>query len=220
MWFGLSLIDWIVIAGALLGIAGLGISMSRRIHNQTDFFMGGRRFGKVFMVFFSFASGTSGDDAVSTTAGTWRAGLAGIWWTFLWLWATPFYWVVGPILRRMRGLTTSDFFEARYDTSTATLYAVFGILMTAAMLAGGLFGSGHLVNALTGDELNQMAEQLGLHVPKLEWNAAQSQLELHQHQLKGNELAVLVITVRFGSPPSRLIACGRYAHCFRNGSRR
>ena len=85
MWLGLSLIDWIVIAGALLGIAGLGISRSRRIHNQTDFFMGGRRFGKVFMVFFSFPSGTSGDDAVSTTAGTWRAGLAGIWWTFLWI---------------------------------------------------------------------------------------------------------------------------------------
>ena len=197
MWLGLALLDWLIIVGSLLCMAALGIAMSRRIHDQTDFFMGGRRFGKVFMVFFSFASGTSGDDAVSTTAGTWRAGLAGIWWTFLWLWATPFYWIVGPLLRRMRALTTSDFFAARYDTSTATLYAVVGILMTIAMLAGGLFGSGHLVNALTGGELNQMAEQLDLHVPKLEWNTAQSKLELHEHQLKGNELAVLAITVLF-----------------------
>ena len=196
-YLGLAILDWAIIIGALVGIAALGIFMSRRIHDQTDFFMGGRRFGKVFMVFFSFASGTSGDDAVSTTAGTWRAGLPGIWWTFLWLWATPFYWLVGPLLRRMRALTTSDFFEARYDTSTSTLYAVYGILMTIAMLAGGLFGSGHLVNALTGNELNQMVEQLDWRVPKLDWNTPQSQLEFQQHQLKGNELAVLVISVLF-----------------------
>lgn len=197
MYLGLSVLDWIIIAGSLLGMALLGMFMSRRIHDQTDFFMGGRRFGRVFMVFFSFASGTSGDDAVSTTAGTWRAGLAGIWWTFLWLWATPFYWIVGPILRRMRALTTSDFFEARYDTSTATLYAVYGILMTIAMLAGGLFGSGHLVNALTGDELNRAADRLELHVPKLDWNTAEGELQVQQHQLRGNELAVLVISVLF-----------------------
>lgn len=109
MFFGISILDWIIIAAALIGMAALGIAMSRRIHNGTDFFMGGRRFGKVYMIFFSFASGTSGDDAVSSSAGAWRAGLAGIWWTFLWLWATPFYWLVAPALRRMRALTTSDF---------------------------------------------------------------------------------------------------------------
>ena len=197
MFLGLSILDWVIIVAALVGIAALGIFMSRRIHDQTDFFMGGRRTGKLFMVFFSFASGTSGDDAVGTTAGTWRAGLAGIWWTFLWLWATPFYWIVGPILRRMRALTTADFFQARYDTSTATLYAVYGILMTIAMIAGGLFGSGHLINALTGGELNETAEQLDWRVPKLEWNTDQSQFELGQHELKGNELAVLVISALF-----------------------
>jgi len=197
MFLGLSILDWVIIVAALVGIAALGIFMSRRIHDQTDFFMGGRRTGKLFMVFFSFASGTSGDDAVGTTAGTWRAGLAGIWWTFLWLWATPFYWIVGPILRRMRALTTADFFQARYDTSTATLYAVYGILMTIAMIAGGLFGSGHLINALTGGDLNETAEQLDWRVPKLEWNTDQSQFELGQHELKGNELAVLVISALF-----------------------
>jgi len=176
MWLGLSVLDWVIVLAALLGIAAIGVAMSRRIHDRTDFFMGGRRFGKVFMVFFSFASGTSGDDAVSSTAGTWRAGLAGIWWTFLWLWATPFYWIMAPIMRRMRALTTSDFFEARYDTSTATLYAFYGILMTIAMLAGGLYGSGKLVNALTGGELNQVAKQLDVRVSEVEWNTTESSI--------------------------------------------
>ena len=197
MWLGLSSLDWVIILAALLGIAAIGVATSRRVHDRNDFFMGGRRFGKVFMVFFSFASGTSGDDAVSSTAGTWRAGLAGIWWTFLWLWATPFYWIVAPIMRRMRALTTSDFFEARYDTSTATLYAFYGILMTIAMLAGGLYGSGKLVNALTGGELNQVAERLDMRAPKIEWNTAASNIEFKSRQLQGNELAVLAMTILF-----------------------
>ena len=78
---------------------------------MTDFFMGGRRFGKVFMMFFAFGSGTSSEQTISVVAGTWRVGLAGIWWQFLWLWATPFYWIVAPVMRRMRALTTADFFE-------------------------------------------------------------------------------------------------------------
>jgi len=197
MWLGLSVLDWVIVLAALLGIAAIGVAMSRQIHDRTDFFMGGRRFGKVFMVFFSFASGTSGDDAVSSTAGTWRAGLAGIWWTFLWLWATPFYWIMAPIMRRMRALTTSDFFEARYDTSTATLYAFYGILMTIAMLAGGLYGSGKLVNALTGGELNQVARQLDVRVSEVEWNTTESSIEIKSRQLQGNELAVLAMTILF-----------------------
>lgn len=197
MWLGLSVLDWVIIAAALLGIAAVGVAMSRQIHDRTDFFMGGRRFGKVFMMFFAFASGTSGDDAVSSTAGTWRAGLAGIWWTFLWLWATPFYWIMAPIMRRLRALTTSDFFEARYDTSTATLYAFYGILMTIAMMAGGLYGSGKLVNALTGGELNQVAKQLDVRVAEVEWNTTESSIEVKSRQLQGNELAVLAMTILF-----------------------
>ena len=197
MWLGLSYLDWFIVLAALIAIAALGVAMSRTIHDQTDFFMGGRRYGKIFMIFFSFASGTSGDDAVSSAAGTWRAGLAGIWWTFLWLWATPFYWIVAPVLRRMRALTTGDFFQARYDTSTATLYCVYGIIMSIAMLAGGLYGSGKLINALTGGELNRVAGKMDVRVPRAEWNTAESNVEPTSYQLRGHELAVLAMTVLF-----------------------
>ena len=56
MWLGLSLIDWIIVV-ELFGIGALSIVMSRTIHDQTNFFMDGRRIGKIFMIFFSFASG-------------------------------------------------------------------------------------------------------------------------------------------------------------------
>jgi uncharacterized SAM-binding protein YcdF (DUF218 family) len=73
----------------LAGMVVVGTVLSRMVRTEDDFFMGGRRYGKVLMTFFSFASATSSEEAVSVTAGTWRAGLAGIWWAFLWLWATP-----------------------------------------------------------------------------------------------------------------------------------
>lgn len=69
--------------------------------------------------------------------------------------------------------------------------------MTIAMLAGGLYGSGKLVNALTGGELNAFAQQLNWHVPKVEWNTVDSAIEIVSYQLQGSELAVLAITVLF-----------------------
>ena len=147
---GLHWLDWAVLAVYFLVILGVGIWSMRKVKDMSDFFMGGRRFGKVFMMFFAFGSGTSSEQAVSVAAGSFRYGLAGIWYQFLWLWATPFYWIVAPVFRRMRALTTSDFFEARYSSSTATLYSVVGIVMSIVFIAGGLYGAGEMIEGLAG----------------------------------------------------------------------
>lgn len=170
-YLGLEIADWLVLAVYLVAVTAIGIWSFKKVHNMSDYFMGGRRFGKVFMMFFAFGAGTSSEQAVSVVAGTWRAGLAGIWWQFLWLWATPFYWIVAPVMRRMRALTTSDFFEARYDSSTATLYSLFGIIMSITFIAGGLYGSGKMVNALTGGQLDQVTQQMDIEVPQMQWEA-------------------------------------------------
>jgi hypothetical protein len=168
VWLGLGTLDWIVLSIYFLVVLAIGIWSYTKVKNMSDFFMGGRRFGKIFMMFFAFGSGTSSEQAVGVVAGTWRAGLAGIWWQFLWLWATPFYWIVAPVLRRMRALTTSDFFEARYGPATATLYSAFGIITSIVFIAAGLYGSGKMVNALTGNELEKVAKQMDVTLPELE----------------------------------------------------
>ena len=205
-WLGLTWVDWAVVFVYLAVVTVLGVLAYRKVRNMADYFMGGRRFGKVFMMFFAFGAGTSSEQAISVVAGTWRAGLAGIWWQFLWLWSTPFYWLVAPIMRRMRALTTSDFFEARYNSSTATLYSVFGITMSIVFIAGGLYSSGKMVNALTGGQLDTVAERLDIHVPdvKLEWTGgveeggeARRRLSFGYRLLSGYELAILAITVLF-----------------------
>ncbi|MBX3437401.1 MAG: sodium:solute symporter family protein [Planctomycetaceae bacterium] len=152
MWLGLHWIDWIVLCSYLIGILAIGLWSYRQVHDMDDFFMGGRRFGKVFMMFFAFGSGTSSEQAVSVAAGSFRVGLAGIWYQFLWLWATPFYWILAPVFRRLRALTTSDFFEARYDRSTALLYSILGICMSIVFMAAALFFGARMVEGMTGGE--------------------------------------------------------------------
>ncbi len=149
-WLGLHIADWAVLITYLLGIAAIGLWSYRKVHDEADYFMGGRRFGKVFMMFFAFGSGTSSEQAVTVAAGSFRVGLAGIWYQFLWLWATPFYWILAPIFRRMRALTTSDFFEARYDRSTALLYSGLGICISVVFIAASLFFGAKMVDGLTG----------------------------------------------------------------------
>ncbi|MAG92601.1 MAG: hypothetical protein CMJ48_02445 [Planctomycetaceae bacterium] len=196
-WLGLGLADWAVLAVYFVVILVIGIWSARRVKDMADFFMGGRRFGKVFMMFFAFGAGTSSEQAISVVAGTWRVGLAGIWWQFLWLWATPFYWIVAPIMRRMRALTTADFFEARYNAPTATLYSVYGIVMAIVFIAGGLYSSGKMINALTGGELEVIAAEADLHVPALTWDDEAKSVEVSERRVQGYEFAILAMTVLF-----------------------
>jgi Na+/proline symporter len=193
---GLAVADWAVLAVYFVVILAIGIWSMKKVKTMADFFMGGRRFGKVFMMFFAFGAGTSSEQAISVVAGTWRTGLAGIWWQFLWLWATPFYWIVAPIMRRMRALTTADFFECRYNSSTATLYSVYGIIMSIVFIAGGLYGSGKMVNALTGGELDRIAVEWNVQVPAIERDTNDA-LAFTNRQLQGYEFAIIAMTILF-----------------------
>ncbi|QDV16166.1 Sodium/proline symporter [Gimesia panareensis] len=196
-WLGLHIADWIVLAIYFVVILAIGLWSVKKVKDMADFFMGGRRFGKVFMMFFAFGSGTSSEQAISVVAGTWRAGLAGIWWQFLWLWATPFYWIVAPIMRRMRALTTADFFETRFNGPTAVLYSFYGIAISITFIAGGLFGTGKMVDALTGNELDRIAVEANIMVPAAEWNTETKSFQLTERRLQGYEYAILAVTVMF-----------------------
>ncbi|MCP4173248.1 MAG: hypothetical protein GY758_21025, partial [Fuerstiella sp.] len=204
---GMHAADWIVLGCYFIVILAIGVWSATRVKNAADFFMGGRRFGKFFMMFFAFGSGTSSDQAITVVAGTWRTGLAGIWWQFLWLPATPFYWIIAPILRRIRALTTADFFGARFSPATAVLYSAYGILISIVFIAGALFSSGKMINALTGNALDEMAVQLDVQVPSVSFTSTedpqndmageQPTVSVQWRALQGYEYAILAMTVLF-----------------------
>ena len=149
----LSLVDSAVIVVYLGLITWLGIRMGRGVKRSADFFMP-RKFGKAKMVMHAFGTGTASDQAVSVASATFQQGLSGIWYQWLWLFSTPFYWVIAPIMRRFRATTTADVFELRYDRSVARLFAVIGIASMAVKIGVMLKGAGALVEAGTGGALH------------------------------------------------------------------
>ncbi|UCE50562.1 MAG: sodium:solute symporter family protein [Phycisphaerales bacterium] len=151
---GLELIDWIVIIAYLLIITLVGLWAVRKVRSSASFFIGDRKFGKVMMAFFMFGSGTHSDQAVAVAAKTYRSGVSGIWYQWLWLFVTPFFWLIAPFFRRMRAVTTGDYFEVRYSRSVSGLYAVMGILQLLVAIGVMLKGSGVVVEAVSGGDIS------------------------------------------------------------------
>jgi len=154
---GIGFWDWVALGIYLIGITAAGVWTVRRIHDSDDFFMGGRNFSKPFMIFFAFGTGTSGNDAIGVSSKTFTNGVSGIWYQFLWLFATPFYWLIAPVFRRMRAITTGDFFEYRYDASVAGLYALVGVLQLTVNIGVLLKGAGATIEAVSGGEITTNA---------------------------------------------------------------
>ncbi len=152
---GIALWDWVALIAYFVIIAGLGLWSARRVSDTADFFIGGRRFGKTFMVFFSFGAGTSGNDAVGVSSKTYTSGLSGIWYQWLWLFCTPFYWIIAPVFRRMRALTTGDYFEARYGPRTAGLYTLVGVIVLTVNIGVVQLGAGSMIEAISNGMISR-----------------------------------------------------------------
>ena len=147
---GVSWIDWLVIGVYLGGITVVGTWAVRRVTSASSFFISDRRFGKLMMMFFTFGTGTHSDQAVSVAAKTYRVGASGIWYQWLWLFVTPFYWFLAPVFRRMRAVTTADYFEARYNRGVSGLFAFVGVLQLTVSIGVMLKGSSAMITAVSG----------------------------------------------------------------------
>ncbi|MCH7557486.1 MAG: sodium:solute symporter family protein [Planctomycetes bacterium] len=145
---GLHIADILVLGLYLVGITVIGVWAARRIKNTADFFMP-RKFGKVMMITHAFGTGTHSDQAVSVASKSFTNGLSGIWYQWLWLFATPFYWLIAPVMRRFRAITTADVFEARFSPSVAMLFAVVGMLNLSINIGVMLKGAGAVIDAST-----------------------------------------------------------------------
>lgn len=147
-------LDWATLILYFAVITALGLWMGRTIHTTTDFFVGGRRFGKLFSIFHTFGTGTHSDQAVSVASKTYTNGMSGIWYQWQWMFCTPFYWWIAGVLRRCRAITAGDYFQARYNPSVAMLFVVVGMLNLMINIGVMLKGSGAVIAATTGDAIN------------------------------------------------------------------
>ena len=77
--FGLAVIDLVVIFIYFAFLIGIGFWAMRPIRNQEDFSLGGRRFGKLVLIFAASGQLVYTSSAVSTTTTTVANGASGIW---------------------------------------------------------------------------------------------------------------------------------------------
>jgi solute:Na+ symporter, SSS family len=158
--FGLSVLDLAVIVLYFVIVIAIGIWSMRRISNQEDYFLAGRRFGKFIQTFAAFGQGTSVDTCVGVTMATYSNGAGGIWASLLYLFVTPLYWMVIPWMRRLRLLTLGDFFEERYGSKKmAAVYAVIGSIGMMAIISVGFSAMTKTVLALAPKQVCQLSEQ-------------------------------------------------------------
>jgi len=146
---GLHTADQIVLVIYLGGITLLGIWAAKGVRSMSDFFMP-RRFGKWMLVMHAFGTGTHSDQAVGVASKTFTNGLSGIWYQWLWLLCTPFYWLIAPLMRRFRALTMADVFVTRFDHSVGVLFAVIGSVNLMVNIGVMLKGSGAVISSAFG----------------------------------------------------------------------
>lgn len=147
---GLHILDFVAILLYFLIIILIGYIANKRIQNEEDYFLGGRKFGKLVSIFLAFGAGTSSDTAITASRETYRAGMSGIWVQLLWLFVTPFYWIIAPWYRRLRVITGGDYFEQRFRSRLLTnLYVFFGLLWFMFYIAIGFTAIGKTVEIVT-----------------------------------------------------------------------
>ena len=145
-----DIIALVVYLGALVVI---GFIVSRKVKSMEEFVMP-KRFGKILMITFSFGTGTHADEAVGVSSKSFTNGVSGIWYQWLYLFCTPFYWLIAPIMKRFRAITTADIYEARYGKSMAYLYTLVGIMTLIIDMGTILKAFGAVVHGSTGIPAN------------------------------------------------------------------
>ena len=136
--WGLHVIDIAILVGFLIAILMIGVWVSRGVKGETDFYLSGRKMGRVLQFFLNFGSSTDPTGAVVMASEVFRQGVGGIWLSLQTLFITPFYWFTQAYLRRARVTTMADLFLERFGSkAVASAYAGFNIYVVLLLLGMG-----------------------------------------------------------------------------------
>ncbi len=155
---GLHYTIWIILAIYFAGMLLLGWWSKHGIHNQEGYLLGNRQFGWPMMVMHAFGAGTHPGNVAGVISESVVSGASGIWVSWMWLFGTPFYWIIAPIVRRMRCLTLADFFEQRFGKPASVLYIIVASVGMIVFLAGVLLATTRTVQGMMGVTAGQQSE--------------------------------------------------------------
>jgi Na+/proline symporter len=155
---GLRYEIWTILALYFAGMLLMGWWSKRRIHNQEGYLLGNRRFGWLMMVMHAFGAGTHPGNVAGVMSQAVVSGASSIWVSWMWLFGTPFYWIIAPIIRRMRCLTMADFFRERFGKAASVLYIMVAAAGMIVFLAGVLLATTRTVQGVMGKAAGKSAQ--------------------------------------------------------------
>ncbi|MFZ2145644.1 MAG: sodium:solute symporter family protein [Sedimentisphaerales bacterium] len=155
---GLHYAIWIVLILYFAGMLLMGWWSKRGIQSQEGYLLGNRRFGWPMMVMHAFGAGTHPGNVAGVMSQGVVSGASGIWVSWMWLFGTPFYWIIAPIIRRMRCLTMADFFRERFGKAASVLYIIVAAAGMIVFLAGVLLATTRTVQGMMGKATATSAE--------------------------------------------------------------
>jgi len=154
MFLGLDAVIWVILVLYFAGMLLMGWWSKKGIHDQEGYLLGNRKFGVWMMVMHAFGAGTNPGDTAGVVSGAVKNGASGIWASWMWMFGTPFYWLIAPIIRRMRCLTMADFFEERFGHGAAVLYTLVATAGMTVCLASVLLATTRTVQGMMGPAAN------------------------------------------------------------------
>lgn len=158
--FGLPLIDVLTIVIYFASTIFIGFWAMRRIKRQVDYFLAGRRFGKLIQTFAAFGQGTSAESAVVMTRMTFTNGAAAIWQALTWVFGMPIFWFTSLWYRRLRVLTLGDFFEERYGSKRmAGFYALVSAAFFVIVIGLGFHAMSKTICAIAAKPAAELSSQ-------------------------------------------------------------
>lgn len=146
----LSAIDWIVLVGYIIGIVTVGIWVGWKVRSTQDYFLGGRKFGKLLMIGQSFGVGTHAEMPAALAGAVYTHGVSGIWFQWKNLFATPFYWLLAPLFRRFRRTTMAEMVEDRYGPWMGFFYMIFAFGFFTISMASMQKGAAKVISEAAG----------------------------------------------------------------------
>jgi len=158
MLLGLDTVIWVILVLYFAGMLLLGWWSKKGIADQEGYLLGNRKFGVSMMIMHAFGAGTNPGDTAGVVSGAVRSGASGIWVSWMWMFGTPFYWLIAPIIRRMRCLTLADYFEERFGHGAAVLYTLVATVGMTMCLASVLLATTRTVQGMMGKTTGDAAD--------------------------------------------------------------
>ncbi len=155
---GLHYAIWIILVLYFVGMLLMGWWSKRGAHSQEGYLLGNRQFGTPMMIMHAFGAGTHPGNVAGVMSEGVVSGASSIWVSWMWMFGTPFYWLIAPIIRRMRCLTMADFFRERFGRSASILYIIVAAVGMMVFLAGVLLATTRTVQGMMGKAATQDSE--------------------------------------------------------------